>query len=246
METPQADISRLIEALEQCASDFALFWEDQGKPEPESGHAPTVLLESMANLLELFYRYESEPDQAQADDMNDLNELADYGLTLLEALAMDTQSIGFPGHQLFEDMTFPLALWLARHGFDIETLGSIVNAMARMANRLSNPDELENLFSQSSEIAEAVSVNLTQDLEALQPGEPWPVFILNRGIIATRTLNPEMIETAFDAIVENMPELAQTFFSEAMEQMELLDYPPHVRAVVERYFNTWNNHKRLH
>lgn len=34
---------------------------------------------------------------------------------------------------------------------------------------------------------------------------------------------------------------ATRFFREGMGQMEALNYPPHVRAVMERYFQAWSN-----
>ena len=41
---------------------------------------------------------------------------------------------------------------------------------------------------------------------------------------------------AFDAVVEHLPEDAVRFFEEGMAQMDALDYPSHVRSVMERYY----------
>ena len=243
MANTPADINRIIEALGELVDDFSRFWDDQGNPEPDNGNSPAVLIETMLNLLEILYNHETGDQELSS---NELSKLGDYGLNLLDALEVDTQTIDYPSHQLFGDLAFPLALWLARNDSDIEELGPVVNALARMANRLTHPEELERLFIQSGEIIEAISPRVLQDLEQTEEGAPWSVLLLNRSIIATRTLKPELMEMAFSVLSENLPTAAPMFFTEAMEQMELLDYPPQVRAVVERYFNDWGDSKLLH
>lgn len=243
METPAADIIRIIDAFGECSEDFYAFYEDRGKPEMESGNNPEVVIDATVNLLDMFYAHEMENGAMTEDEMS---ELGNYGLNMLQALALDTESIEFPGHSHFETLAFPLALWLARNGAEIEVLDPVVNTLARMANQLTQPEELETLFSQSSEIAEALSVSLTQDLEQSMPGAAWSVFLINRGIIATRSLNPECITAAYEAIIEYLPEISHEFFAEGMEQMELLDYPAHVRVIVERYFNQTQSNTLLH
>ena len=54
------------------------------------------------------------------------------------------------------------------------------------------------------------------------------------------------MEHAFDAINEHLPTDALGFFRDGMEQMEQLDYPDHVREVVQRYFNLWSDRRTLH
>jgi hypothetical protein len=243
METPAADIIRIIDAFSECAEDFNAFWEDQGKPELESKNEPDVIIDAMINLLDMLYAHEMQNGKLSSDE---LGELGNYGLNMLESLTLDTESIHYENHIHFETLSFPLALWLARNGAELEVLDPVVNTLARLANQLSQPEELETLFSQSSEIAEALSVSLTQDLEQSMPGAAWSVFLINRGIIATRSLNLECIAVAYDAIIEYLPEISHGFFAEGMEQMELLDYPSHVRSLVERYFNQTQSTTLLH
>jgi hypothetical protein len=243
MESPAADIIRIIDAFGECAKDFMLYWEDQGKPDLESGNQPQVLLDAVLNLLDMFYAHEMQHGRL---DLDELSELGNYGLNMLQALALDTQSVNYEFHHYFETIAFPLALWLARNDAELDVLDPVVNTLARMANQLTQPEELENLFSQSSEIADALSVRLTQNLEQSLPGAPWSVFLINRGIIATRSLNPDCILSAYEAIIDYVPEVSHEFFTEAMEQMELLDYPPQVRLIVERYFNQTKSNTLLH
>ncbi|MBF0254927.1 MAG: hypothetical protein HQL47_00380 [Gammaproteobacteria bacterium] len=243
MDYPAADILRIIDAFTQCARDFRAFWDDHGRPDLSSGNQPDVVLDAMSNLLEMLYNHEMENQPLGLDE---LSEMGNYGLNMLQALSLDTESIDYSHHLNFETIAFPLALWLARQDAEISVLDPVVNTLARMANALTQPEELENLFSHSAEIADALSVTLTQDLEQSLPGAAWSVFLINRGIIATRSLNPDCIEAAYDSIVEYLPEMSREFFAEGMEQMELLDYPPHVRSIVERYFNQTQSTTLLH
>jgi hypothetical protein len=54
------------------------------------------------------------------------------------------------------------------------------------------------------------------------------------------------MEEAFRAIGEQLPEHAPYFFREGMGQMDTQNYPPHVREVVQRYFDRWCSGQRLH
>ena len=125
---------------------------------------------------------------------------------------------------------------MARHGAEIAVLEPIVDALAALANRLSDPADLAKLYGLMGEIVNAVSPAVAQDPDRNAPERPWRVLLLNRAIVATRSHRPTLMEPAFDAVVEHLPEDAARFFEEGMAQMDALDYPPQVRAVMERYY----------
>jgi hypothetical protein len=54
------------------------------------------------------------------------------------------------------------------------------------------------------------------------------------------------MEAAFDVLTRKLPEDAARFFSEGMQQMDALDYPAQVRAVMEKYHRRWNVNRALH
>ena len=86
------------------------------------------------------------------------------------------------------------------------------------------------------ELIGAVSIQTKFDFDNTGQGHPWRVLNINRGIIATRSHDTSLMEHAFDELIQNFPEDAESFFKQGMEQMEELDYPDHVRAVMSRYF----------
>ena len=59
---------------------------------------------------------------------------------------------------------------------------------------------------------------------------------MNRAIVATRTLDPGLMESAFDTLVTELPEDAPRFFAEGMGQLDIVGYPPRVREVMTRYY----------
>jgi hypothetical protein len=72
------------------------------------------------------------------------------------------------------------------------------------------------------------------------------VLLLNRGIVATRSHNTRAMEEAFAVLTQHLPEGAARFFTEGMEQMDALNYPAHVREVMEKYHRQWTLNRSLH
>ncbi len=64
----------------------------------------------------------------------------------------------------------------------------------------------------------------------------------------TEALNPgaDSMRQAYTDLVENIPDDAQQFFSEGMKQMDLVDYPQHVREIMQQYNDLWGEESALH
>ncbi|MDX1697273.1 MAG: hypothetical protein R3308_03260, partial [Thiohalobacterales bacterium] len=67
-----------------------------------------------------------------------------------------------------------------------------------------------------------------------------------QSIVATRSHDTALMEEAFAALTDRLPEDAGRFFTEGMQQMDALDYPQHVREVMARYHRQWNVDRSLH
>jgi alkanesulfonate monooxygenase SsuD/methylene tetrahydromethanopterin reductase-like flavin-dependent oxidoreductase (luciferase family) len=70
--------------------------------------------------------------------------------------------------------------------------------------------------------------------------------LLNRAIVATRSHRPQLMEPAFDAIVEWLPDQATRFFAESMGQMDIIGSPDQVRAVMQDYYLRYSGDRTLH
>ncbi len=188
-----------------------------------------------------------QTDASEDVSAEDVTELGEYGLNLCSAAShwarqqQDSETLAD-----LQELIATYALWLAREGAELLTLEPVVDALAYFANQTHDPQQLTQLYSNMGDILDAVAAVIRQDLEKTNPGRPWRVLNLNRAIVATRTHNPELMEEAFKILVENLPEEAPRFFSEGMEQMELLNYPAPVREVMAKYNRQWNLNRSLH
>lgn len=177
----------------------------------------------------------------------DLGILGDECIDLLGRLAALAGRLRVPQYaRQVEALALPLACWIARHGGELARPAPVVNAAGALANSTKAPDELTTLYGLMSEVVDALSPQVTQDREPTDSTRPWRILLLNRAIVATRSHRPDLMEVAFKAVVDALPGDAPEFFREAMGQMEALNYPPQVRAVVQRYADAWCLRHTLH
>jgi len=255
------DIDSLCTALEDAARDIVDAFDEGGEAAPDDLPHPELLSGTISQYAEVLRRADADrrggtgnlSGAAASDPRNarpanpDLSELCDYGLSLIGELARWSARLGLATLQeQTGSMAFPLALWMARNDAELRMLEPVVDALARIANHSADTGELEQLCGAMGEIIDAVSPLIRQDLESANPGRPWRILNLNRGIVATRSRNPALMETAFRALVENLPDDAPEFFREGMAQMDALDYPRAVRAVMEKYYNESRIARTLH
>ena len=172
--------------------------------------------------------------------------IGDSALGLLEAIVDRVETAS--GHQNRDLMrlAIPISLWIARQGGEINKLQLVVNSLAAWANELQDTVQIGELAQVTREIIDATAEQVRRDLEQDNPMRPWRIINLNYGIVATRSHDPELMEEAFSILVENLPQDARAFFREGMEQMKIINYPPEVREVVERYDRIWGSGNTLH
>jgi hypothetical protein len=253
MYLPPFDVSHLQEVFRPIAREVVEAYEDLADPRSEQ-QTPAMLVEAMEQLLEVLKRIEH--DQVvrtggavggQSLESRELSELGDFGMELLSELSGHAAQLGMEEQAgTLAELSFPLAVWLVRLGAELRILQPVVTAIANLANRTRDPALLEELCRVTAEIVERVDVQLKQDIEKTDPMRPWRILMLNFGIIATRSHQPSLMEHAFDTLIQHLPEEAPEFFRQGMEQMEALNYPPHVRDVVERYHAEWGRPRFIH
>ncbi len=206
-----------------------------------------LLMDAFYQLVDVCQRCEHELTPADGDSEIDIGELGEYGMNLLARFAHLASKHGLEQtSRRIERLSFAFALWVARHGGEITVLEPVVNGLAQLANELTEHADLRVLYQQVDEIKSQVAMEIQQDLEQTNPQRPWRVLLLNHAIIATRTHLPVLMREAFTTLVDQLPTDAPAFFREGMVQMDALDYPHHVRIVVEEFHERINSRKYLH
>jgi hypothetical protein len=212
-----------------------------------------LLSEAFRQLVEVMTRVEADSRIADGSqkphrvDGEDITELGEYALKLQENLVTLVKQPEFVDQQdSVAGLTVDIALWVAAHGGRLDSIEALVDALALIANRTTDPGELGKLSTVMARITGAVSPVIREDLEKINPGRPWRVLLLNRGIVATRSHDPATMEEAFTLLIRHIPEDAAQFFAAGMQQMEALNYPDHVRQVMEKYHRQWTINRTLH
>jgi hypothetical protein len=244
---PAADLSTIEEGLHTFAEALIEAYEEAARPPDLPVATPDILVQSMLRLLSVL-RLQGAPD-LQLDNLEtrDINALGNYGIRLLADLTAWASALRLPeASNGLRELTYAFALWAARKDAEITDLQPVVDALAFVANRIKEPYVLEDLYQAAADLQNAVDPSLSQDLDRSNPGRPWRLLVLNRAIIATRSHQPMLMEAAFKNLTELLPEDAENFFREGMEQMDALDYPGKVRVVMEKYYQLWCAPKHLH
>ncbi len=217
-------------------------------PGSEADSDPTRLSESMQELCRALRRFEP-PLEEQAEGTapaREVEALGNYGLDLLVEMSelADTMGMQECSREL-EELCLPMAAWIARQGGEILRLPPVVNTLARHANQTTDPNRMRELYNLASEVFEAVSPHVV-DASPEDPRHPWRLLVINRAIIATRTLEPSLMEPALKAILDYLPEDAPRFFEEGVRQMDKVDYPERVRETMRRYYDLLHAARTLH
>lgn len=201
---------------------------------------PGSLGQSLDQFFDILESIEQKKqhDPARQDDMR---ELADYGLGLMNdlndwAVKLECDE----AQQVFTGLSIPVALWCARQQISLSQLEPVVNALSKLANSTQDEHLLSQISDSVNVIIDAATPQIKQDVDKSNPDRPWRVLNLNHGIVATRTHDPKRMEAVFEQLLYRLPEDAPNFFREGMEQMDIVDYPPHVRSVMEKYYELTN------
>ncbi|MCW8852425.1 MAG: hypothetical protein OQK44_07130 [Gammaproteobacteria bacterium] len=231
----------------------AEYIEDTDQDEQDV-NSPRALLTAMDQAIDVMAR--ADADSAVQNDMSaesmglleekDISKIGQYTLDLLEGMVAYVQNkTGEQNRELIR-LSVPVSLWVARHGGKLSQIDMLVNSLAGYANELTEPHMLADLAAVIKEVINACDNEIRRDIDQTNMMRPWRVLNLNYGIVATRSHQPELIEHAYDALIENLPQDARQFFKEGKQQMDLIGYPEEVREVVERYNNMWGSESSLH
>lgn len=138
-----------------------------------------------------------------------------------------------------DEIALAAAHWVTRHQGEIRNLDLIVNILAAKANHTGDKAVLKSLFHVMNEIIEHTSPELKSDLDKTDPNRPWRMLNFNFAIVATRTLEKELMTRAFDTLGRNLPEDCPQFFEEGLIQSEKAEYGSEIKIIMTEYFQKW-------
>lgn len=252
MELPPIDLSWFAEELSETVQQILDVWNDTSNPEfVLDGVSPQLITESLQQLTEVLRDHEwnnSSRRGAGTSTGVDISELGDYGLNMLADLSQLSAELMLEQEiERLEQLALCLGLWVVRQQGVLRSVELVVNGIARLANRSQEQLELECLFHIMGEVLDAVSLTGSSGYTLEPPiNSPRHLLLINRAIVATRTLLPELMETAFAEVADQLPDVAPSFFSEGMEQVRIQGYPEQVREVIERYYQEYPHSSTLH
>ncbi len=199
-------------------------------------------LDSLLARFEEFFNVVASVNMRASDDKmiapDEATEISDYGFVLLLKLIDLMERLDLPHKRReIEQISLVIARWTISYNGTINYLEPVVNAIAQLANLMQEKQALLALSDLIADIVEHCSLELKKDQDSSEESRPWRLLHINRGIVATRSHDLDMMKQAFDEFLIYLPREATDFFAEGMREMDALDYPPHVRKVMEFYFN---------
>lgn len=215
----------------------------------ETGKQMLEMIEALRQNVQTMTRLESDVNSGKARELpsDEVSQMGDYALNLLDEISTGCASKGLREQMLaLHRLSIPVVSWLHRHGGRVRKLDIIVNTIASYANTLSDTQQLEALCRLIDKLIEVIEPQIQQDLEPKDPMRPWRILNINWGIVATRTHNADIMEYVFQRLIENVPADVASFFNEGMQQMEMVDYPDHVREVMQKYAQQVTGKNVLH
>lgn len=249
MKIPPIDIAYIKERFDDLAEDIFAVW-DGDDLDADNKNSPVLIHAATQQLLDVVNdaccAKEKEVRQRTADRA-DLQNLGNYGLQLIAAMSAWAVRLQLleTARQL-ELLSFPFAIVNARLDIEISTLEPAVNALAYLANHINDPSELVALYRHIDELLAAIPPAISEDNQSIDPKRPWRILLFNRAIVATRSLQPNLMEPAFEMIVESLTDDSAMFFEQGMEQMDIIGYPDHVREVMQRFYQLNQKKHVLH
>lgn len=207
------------------------------------------LLSTMHSNIDVMQRLEGDRTTTGTSPLSadDITQIGDYALALLEEISNEAAMRGLQNSMMsLQRLSLPIAIWISNNHGTINKLDIVVNAIATFANEIKQQQQLAKLCLCIQKVIASVSHEIRRDLEATNAMRPWRILNLNWGIVATRSHDAELMEQVFPQIIKNIPVDAKSFFLEGMQQMQAIDYPEHVRKVMEKYSQSWGIEQNIH
>ena len=240
------DAAKLRKLFHEYTAELSLSLKAEANEEADRS---LQMIKALDSNIDIMQRVDSDFESTGTDsiDVNDISQIGDYAMSLISELAMSAANRGLQTTMIdLTRLSMPVVSWIVSHKGQILKLDVLVNAVASYANELTEPEQLEQLCYYIENIMPGIGDDVKRDIEATNPARPWRILNLNWGIVATRSHNAELIERVYAQLMKNIPADVHGFITEAMQQMEIIGYPEHVRQVVAKYYSSLGYDQKLH
>lgn len=195
------------------------------------------LMQSLDQFFDVTSTVNQQAEENHLISSIEATEIGNHGFILLLKLVDLMEKLDLPHRrQEIEQISLIFARWIIHYQGQLNHIEPLVNAFAHSANSMKDKSSLLALVELMSMVVDASSDEIKHDLESSNLYRPWRLLHINRGIVATRTHDATIMKKVFDEMVMYLPQDAASFFSEGMEEMDNLDYPPSVRKMIEEYY----------
>ena len=183
----------------------------------------------------------AETVNQQADDdhvisTTEATEIGEHGFILILQMIDLMEKLDLPHKRReIEQISLIFARWVIKFQGQLNHIEPLVNAFAHSANNMHEKNSLKALVDLMSMVVDACSDEIKHDLQSTDLYRPWRLLLINRCIVATRTHDIELMKKVFDDFIFFLPQDAQGFFNEGLQEMDALDYPPEVEKLIEQY-----------
>ena len=194
---------------------------------------PPLLSDALKQCLNVF----GEPESANRLSADELDELGTHALNCISDLALWAAHLQLESDRAaVEDLGLEIAQWLAAHQVPIAVLEPVVNALARRANAIHEPERLVQVARLARQLVAGVADVTHANLAS---ADSWRIFNFNYAIIATRTQSPQLMNEAYDWLEANLPAECPAFFEEGVREAQEAVYGPHVGKAMRERLAKW-------
>jgi hypothetical protein len=201
---------------------------------------PAQLMEAVKQFFIIYEKLGSQYRENNLIQKDNISQIGEQAISCLIELGTWAERLHLAQEKaMLEEIALAAAHWVIRHQGEIRSLEVIVNLLATKANRTADKAILTSLFHVMSDVIEHSSPDIKNDPDKSDPSRPWRMLNFNFAIVATRTLNKELMVRAFDTLGRNLPEDCPQFFEEGLQQSEKAEYGPEIKTIMTEYFKKW-------
>lgn len=206
-----------------------------------AGASPAQLTDAIGQFFIIYKKLGNKHGENSLLDKDNISRIGEDTISCLYELCNWAERLNLPQEKaMLEEIALAAAHWVIRHHGEIRNLEGIINTLAAKANHTGDKAALTSLFHVMSDVIEHTSPELKSDQDKSDQNRPWRMLNFNFAIVATRTMNTELMTRAFDTLGRNLPEDCSQFFEEGLMQSEKAEYGSEIKPIMTAYFKKWS------